>query len=151
MKTVDETRRARLADLVREFGTAANLADTIGCSPAQLSQWLNASKESKTGKPRGMRKETARLIERKCGRPVGWLDGLGGQMAGVADSIVGDRWIPISDEEKELLAQFRQLQGKGARLRVLAAVADEIESEAAQAHRKKGQGPPDGIERRSKL
>lgn len=41
------------------------------------SQYINlrkGAKDSKTGKRRGMRKETARRIEKATGKPFGWLD-----------------------------------------------------------------------------
>lgn len=60
--------------LVDEFGSQAALAKAIEKSPAQISQWINASKDSKTGKPRSMDRETARRIERALGKPDGWMD-----------------------------------------------------------------------------
>jgi hypothetical protein len=78
MQTVDQIRRQRLAELVKQSGGVAALASRIEKSAAQLSQWLNASPDSKTGRPRGMRSESCRQIERKCGYPPGWMDRLDG-------------------------------------------------------------------------
>lgn len=131
MKTVDEIRRARLALLVDEYGTAARLADVIGCSPAQVSQWINASKDSKTGKPRGMRKETARNIEERCSRPVGWLDGLDSRP--VANDQSAGAGQTLAEDEQQVLAAYRQLGREGgARLRVLALIADELAAQKRQ-------------------
>lgn len=59
--------------LEREFGSQALLAEKIGKSPAQLSQWKNASL-SATGRERAMSSDIAREIEDKTGKPRGWMD-----------------------------------------------------------------------------
>lgn len=74
MKTIEATYRTNLAALIDECGSQAKLAKLIEKSPAQISQWLNASVDSKTGKPRSMSRETAREIERLTGKPSGWMD-----------------------------------------------------------------------------
>lgn len=74
MKMIEDIRRENLAALRKEFGRGGGFADLIGKSEAQITQWIKGSKNSGTGKPRGMRPETARLIESKCGKPPGWLD-----------------------------------------------------------------------------
>lgn len=74
MQTVDEIRLERLQLLIKEHETQAALARKIDKSPAQISQWINRSPDSKTGKPRVMDRGTARTIESACGKPVGWMD-----------------------------------------------------------------------------
>jgi len=74
MKTVDEIHRLNLAVLVEEFKGVGKLADQIGRSPSQVSQWLNASENSSTKKPRGMGSSSCRLVEKMCKKPVGWMD-----------------------------------------------------------------------------
>ena len=74
MKTIEETRRDRLAMLEQEFGSQVHLAELIGKSPVQISQWKNASKYSGSEKRRAMDSGTARLIEDKTGKPRGWMD-----------------------------------------------------------------------------
>lgn len=74
MQTIDDTRHERLLQLIEEHRTQAALAKVIGKSPAQISQWVNRSPNSKTGKPRVMDSATARDIERACGKPQGWMD-----------------------------------------------------------------------------
>lgn len=74
MQKIEEIYRARLRMLVEEAGTQRALADRIQKSPAQISQWLNASADSKTGKPRSMDRRTAREIERLFPKPDGWMD-----------------------------------------------------------------------------
>ncbi len=74
MTTVDDIRRERLATLISEAGGVAKLANKLGKSSAQISQWLNASPDSKTGRPRGMRPDSCREIESACGKQTGWMD-----------------------------------------------------------------------------
>lgn len=72
--TNDEVRRYRLDLLVTEFGGVGKLATILDKSTSQVSQWRNASPNSKTGKPRAMNDDTARFIENRTGKPRGWLD-----------------------------------------------------------------------------
>lgn len=73
---IDEIHRARLRLLIQEKagGKQATFAGLIGKAPAQVSQWINASKDSTTGKRRAMDRNTAREIERKVALPDGWMD-----------------------------------------------------------------------------
>lgn len=74
MKTIEETYREKLKILASEFGGQNELSKVIGKSAAQISQWINASPDSKTGKPRSLKSETAREIERLTGKPHAWFD-----------------------------------------------------------------------------
>lgn len=74
MKTCHEVRKEQLAALVKERGGVKAIADLIDKSDTQVRQWLNASKDSRTGKPRGISDDAARFIEEKAGKEVGWLD-----------------------------------------------------------------------------
>jgi hypothetical protein len=74
MKTINDIHRENLQLLVEEFEGATSVANKIGCSPSQFSQWANASENSGTGKPRGMSAASARRIEKACEKPVGWMD-----------------------------------------------------------------------------
>jgi hypothetical protein len=76
MKTIDEIRRIRLHELVAEYGGLSALATHLGKSESQVGQWLHGLKDSKTGKPRGMRSDMARFIEERCGKHKTWLDTL---------------------------------------------------------------------------
>lgn len=60
--------------LISEAGSQAVLSEKIEKAPAQISQWLNASINSKTGKPRAMSNAIARELEKKMGKPTGWMD-----------------------------------------------------------------------------
>lgn len=74
MKDIDEIRRDNMRLLEAELGGPTEAANCIGMSPAQFSNLKKGAKDSKTGKPRGMRKNTARRIEAAAGKPAGWLD-----------------------------------------------------------------------------
>lgn len=74
MQSIDVTRREKLGLLIKEAGSQAALSESIGKAPAQISQWLNASLNSRTGKPRVMSSAIAREIELKTGKPEGWMD-----------------------------------------------------------------------------
>ena len=73
MQTIEEVRRARLAMLEKEYGGQAALAEHLGKSPAQLSQWRNASITA-SGRGWAMSSDAAREIEEKTGKPRGWMD-----------------------------------------------------------------------------
>lgn len=74
MQPIEVTRRENLALLIKEAGSQAALSEIIGKAPAQISQWLNASVNSQTGKPRVMSNAIAREIEIKTAKPDGWMD-----------------------------------------------------------------------------
>lgn len=76
MKTVEEVRRERLAELKAEFGSFAAINAKIDRLPTDstLSQISNASVGSKTGKPKTMGSDQARLLEEKLQKPRGWMD-----------------------------------------------------------------------------
>jgi len=74
MIDIDEIRRSNLRRLESELSGPAQTAAAVGMSTAQFINLRDGAKDSKTGKPRGMRKETARRIERAAGKPEGWLD-----------------------------------------------------------------------------
>lgn len=74
MKLLDDIRRDNIALLVDEFGSLIGLANRLEKDSSQVSQWLNGSAHSVTGKKRGLRPASARYIEVKCGKPTGWLD-----------------------------------------------------------------------------
>lgn len=72
MRPLSEIRRARLEELVAEWGTAQALADHLGKDRRQVSAWRADPKKKKGAK--AMRDETAREIERLCLKPSGWMD-----------------------------------------------------------------------------
>jgi SOS-response transcriptional repressor LexA len=74
MPDIDDIRRTNLAAIEQELGGLKALSDVLERDESQVFQWKKGSINSGTGKPRGMRKETARYIESKTGKPEGWLD-----------------------------------------------------------------------------
>ena len=71
---IEDIRRKNMLTLLSECGGLARLARRIERSPSQVSQLVYGLKSSKTGRPRGMRSETARRIEKMTGKSFGWLD-----------------------------------------------------------------------------
>jgi SOS-response transcriptional repressor LexA len=86
MKPIDEIRRENLAQLRIEFGSLRALATKLDRDESQVSQWMQGSKNSGTGKPRGMRSETARYIEQCTGKKNGWMDA---DHSGVSNVLLG--------------------------------------------------------------
>lgn len=74
MKDIDEIRANNLKLLQEEFGGATATADRLEMTLSQFQNLRDRAKDSKTGKPRGMRKETAKKIETLAGKHPGWLD-----------------------------------------------------------------------------
>jgi len=72
--TIDEIRRANLITLVDKYGTVKQFSEKIEKSEAQVSQWRNASLDSRTGRPRGISDDICRHIEDKCELQRGWMD-----------------------------------------------------------------------------
>lgn len=96
MKTVEEVRRERLAMLVEEFGSLANLNERLGYvrRDSTLSQYLNSSKGSRTDKPKVMGSPVARRLEAACKKNAGWMD---------TDP---DLLLDISEEARQLASAF---------------------------------------------
>lgn len=74
MKSIDQIRRNNLVLLRQEFGSLRGLAVILNRDESQVSQWIQGSKNSGTGKPRGMRSETARYIDDCTNKKSGWMD-----------------------------------------------------------------------------
>jgi phage repressor protein C with HTH and peptisase S24 domain len=70
---IDEIRRQNIRALEAIHGAPA-LAKNAGMSLSQFYNLRDGAKDSKTGKPRGMRKETAWKIEDAAGVERGYLD-----------------------------------------------------------------------------
>lgn len=94
MQTIEQIYRERLKMLIAEFGSQAKLSSTIETSPAQISQWLNASVDPKSGKPRTISRASARKIERLTGKAAGWMD-QPTETSNVFPAVFGTRRIPV--------------------------------------------------------
>ena len=97
MKTCHEIRREQLRALIEEVGGAGRLSELIGKTDIQIRQWVNASKDSRTGKPRGISDDIARHIEEKTGKEIGWLDNDPEIIAG---------WSRLSDMQRAQVIGF---------------------------------------------
>ena len=71
---IDEIRRANLKALEREVGKPKQMAEAAGMSYAQYVNYRDGAFDKRSGKKRGMRKETAWRFEDACKKPRGWLD-----------------------------------------------------------------------------
>lgn len=76
MRTVEEVRKIRLAELTKEFGTVAALNELRGKTriDSTLSQYLNESSTASNPKPKVMGSAVARELEVVCKKPLGWMD-----------------------------------------------------------------------------
>jgi len=90
---IDEIRRINIRALEKQHGPA--LAKRAGMSPSQFYNLRDGAKDSKTGKPRGMRKETAWKIEDAAGVERGYLDVLHPEPSNVMPANLGFQRIPL--------------------------------------------------------
>lgn len=104
MKTIDEIRKENLAILVKDHGGVGKLADVLERSSSQVSQWLNSSKASASGKPRRFNSDSARYIEKMCGKPEGWLDtaNANGTTIATEQSTINPDFTLVSADSTEL-------------------------------------------------
>lgn len=123
MKTVEEIRRTRLAMLVKEIGSLADLSEKVHKSrrDSTLSQIMNGAIGSKTEKPKTMGSELARRLEAAFNKEPGWMDN---------DPLLTGELPPGSEMEAEtqILAIFRTLgpQAKKALLNSARTVREAI-------------------------
>ena len=71
---IDELRRINIRTLETRAGSPRAIAEQVGMTYVQYVNTRDGAKEAKTGKRRGMRKETAWRFEDAFGMPRGWLD-----------------------------------------------------------------------------
>lgn len=76
MRTVEEVRRLRLAELLKEVGSYAALNELLDRErrDSGLSQIANGSKNSRGGQPKVMGSDVARRLEEVCKKELGWMD-----------------------------------------------------------------------------
>lgn len=96
MKTCSEIRLENLKKLIERAGSLQSVADTLEKSHAQISQINTQAKHSKTGKPRTIGDDIARLIEEKFGLEVGWMDNVHPTAAITPISLSRDDFWPFS-------------------------------------------------------
>jgi len=105
MTDIDDIRRCAMKKLEEEVGGPAAAAARVGMSYPQWANLRAGAHDSKTGKRRGMRKETARKIEAAFGKPAGWMDTTDTALALVGPQEAGwllAVWQHASAEAKEV-------------------------------------------------
>jgi hypothetical protein len=74
MKDIDEIRRNNIVLLEAEAGSPAQMANRVNMTMAQYLNLRDGARDSRTGKRRGMRKDTAERFDRAGGKEIGWLN-----------------------------------------------------------------------------
>lgn len=116
---IDEIRRINIKALEAIHG-AAKLYKAAGMSPTQYYNLRNGAKDSKTGKPRGMRIQTAQRFEDAANVPRGYLDKLHShENTAAAPQLVqqpmntrnASEWpfVSVSPEEWKTIPQHKRL------------------------------------------
>ncbi|WP_238912516.1 hypothetical protein [Achromobacter xylosoxidans] len=125
MKTVEETRVARLRMLIAEVGSTAALNRMADRNErdSTLSQILNGAIGSKTNKPKTMGSDLARALEQATGKPRGWMDN--------DPELQQQAWPFVSVSPQRYLALPERWQGR-AEERLLA-VIEEWEADRKSA------------------
>lgn len=121
MYDIDEVRRKAMGVLEKEACGPVAAAKRAGMSYSQWANLRSGALDSKTGKPRGMRKETARKIEAAFGRAEGWLDVDLSKDQNGREAPITQEWVdflqplcgprPESEIEAALLSCRRALKG----------------------------------------
>lgn len=104
---IDEVRRQNIRILEREVGMPKVMAELVGMSYAQYANTRDGAKEAKTGKKRGMRKETAWRFEDACKKPRGWLDQVHSQVGSDNGKPIGEVPRKKPTESEAVLAALR--------------------------------------------
>lgn len=121
---IDQIRRDNICRLEKAFGGGAALAKMVKMSDAQYYNLRNGAKDSKTGKPRGMRRATAQRFEIACAKPTGWMDadhsrddqnGLSGKVIEIRHDQGNE---VLSDDELLLVNGFRVARGTSKKLMI---------------------------------
>lgn len=121
---IDQIRRDNICRLEKAFGGGAALAKIVKMSDAQYYNLRNGAKDSKTGKPRGMRRATAHRFEIACGKPPGWMDADHSrkdqnQSSGkIIDIRTEQQFGALNDEELLLVNGFRVARGSSRKLMI---------------------------------
>jgi hypothetical protein len=76
---IDEIRRQNILILEREAGSVKAMHESVNMSYTQYVNLRDGAKDARSGKPRGMRKETAWRFEDARKKDRGWLDQLHGE------------------------------------------------------------------------
>lgn len=117
---VRDIRRERLLDLLAEHGgRKVDLARAIGKAPPQVSQWVN--------RVRTITEDTARQIERKTGKPAGWLDHPAARLTTGADTSDARRLVAYAPSAASAVWPFSRID-RDAVLRLTRPQVRDLES-----------------------
>ena len=72
--TIEETRTENLKLLADRYASIKSFSDAIGKDRSMVSQWVNNTKSTRTGKPIYIGTGSCRAIETALGLPIGWMD-----------------------------------------------------------------------------
>lgn len=106
MRPIDQIRRDRLQELVKEAGGQSALASRIGKDKNQVYQWLADPGEAQS---RNIGTRSARAVEAAMGKPEGWMD------RDASPGHVSQSWRPdpaILVQTQEFLEAAFAFQGK---------------------------------------
>lgn len=107
MKDIDQIRRDNLKAIEAEYGGPAAAAAVLGMSHSQFTNLRDGARDSKTGRPRGMRASTARNIEERAGKTVGWLDTDHSAISEQIPPLAGPAgWEKLSPNQREQVESF---------------------------------------------
>lgn len=99
MMTNAEIRRRNLDVLISEAGGVSKFAEVLQKDVAQVSQWRNASLNSKTKRPRGISDDMCREFERLFNRETGWMDHY--------HPDAPNEMIEVTPNERKLIERYR--------------------------------------------
>ncbi len=108
MKTISEIRRKNLNTIINESGGRKAFSDKLGRDYSQISQWVNASIDSTTKKPREISSKSARRIENIANKKTGWLD-----------VEHGKNYVPKTTEAEEAAKIIDEIIDDQTRIRIL--------------------------------
>jgi hypothetical protein len=132
---IDELRRANIRALEVEAGSPKLAADRLGMTYVQYVNLRDGAKDPRSGKKRGMRKETAWRFELAFGKPQGWLDTNHRQtVTGVSEPLPAPYMHPNETTRKIIaLLDATDEAGRGVALYVVSKALKEYAADKANA------------------
>jgi len=118
---IDDIRRANIRALELSAGSPTAIADKVGMTYTQYMNTRNGAKEAKTGKRRGMRKETAWRFEDAFGMPRGWLDIQHDTPAGTAAEPLPQPYLHPNETLRQIIALCEATDEAGRGMALMAA------------------------------
>lgn len=117
---IDDIRRANIRILERSAGAPKIAAEKVGMTYSQYVNYRDGAKETKTGKIRGMRKETAQRFEDAFGMPRGWMDQPHGETTAQAGEPVPAPYIHPNSTIRQIVTLCEATDEAGRGMALLA-------------------------------